>query len=441
MIVAASLPHQPRSVRVGKGATLSTLAAVLLVIAACSPDPAPTPVPASEQRVVYVSEDSRIFTINADGTGRARIVGDVTGGGVLARPLFQDRVLYTWPTWSPAGDRLVVSRTPGPVDRSVAALALIDPPSTDETYLQVSRRGRVDRVADGAFHYALWSPDGSRLALIAPNPTSDALELTEIDVEGGEADSIARDAPLYIAWSPDSEFLAVHDREQLILRGKDGTRQNLQRSSFSYRVPSFSADSRSVAFVADVDGQEQLIAREIAGGEETPLWPVSSDAIFGWSPTDPDLIAASVRSSLTAFDYDGLALFDVSTGARRVVYEGELFAFWWSPDGKRIALVVGGQAFFQWKVVAVESEEVTELTEFRPASDFVTYLQFFDQFTRSHKVWSEDSTSIVFAGAVVGDDGPGQQDQAWVLDVTGERKPLALGDARQAYFVPTLRGE
>ena len=152
MIVAASLPHQPRSVRVGKGATLSTLAAVLLVIAACSPDPAPTPVPAREQRVVYVSEDSRIFTINADGTGRARIVGDVTGGGVLARPLFQDRVLYTWPTWSPAGDRLVVSRTPGPVDRSVAALALIDPPSTDETYLQVSRRGRVDRVADGAFH-------------------------------------------------------------------------------------------------------------------------------------------------------------------------------------------------------------------------------------------------------------------------------------------------
>ena len=414
------------------------LVAIALAVAACSLGPTPTPVPVSEQRVVYVSDDNSIFTINVDGTGRDQVAGGTSSaGGVLASPLIQETIFYTWPTWSPAGDRLVVSRAPGPIARSIAALALIEPPSSTETYVHVSRRGRVDRVADGAFHYELWSPDGERLALIAPNPTSDALELTEAALDGGEPDVIATDAPLYIQWSPDSKLLAVHDQQQLIIRHNDGDRQDLQRESFSYRVPAFSSDSASIAFVADVDGDEQLIARKIDGGEETPLWPVSTDAVFAWSPTDPNLIAASVRPELIAFDYDSLALFDVSTGVRRVIYEDEIFAFWWSPDGSRIALVTSGHDFFQWKAVDVASGEVTELSQFRPAPDFVTYLQFFDQFGASHLVWSADSTSLVFAGGVAVDGRPRRRDQAWVLDVTGEREPQALADARQAYFVPT----
>jgi TolB protein len=398
----------------------------------------PTPVPVAEQRIVYVSDDNSIFTINADGSSRRQIVGGASsGGGVFAGPLSQETVLYTWPTWSPAGDRLVVSRAPGPVGSSVAALALIEPLSSEETYIQISRRGPVDRVADGAFHYEMWSPDGERLALIAPNQASDSLELTEPALDGGEPEFIARDAPLYIQWSPDSKLLAVHDQQHLIIRDLDGDREDLHRASLSYRVPSFSADSASIALVADVEGEQHLISRKIDGGEETRLWRVSTGAVFAWSPTDPDIIAATVRSALLSFDYDGLAVFDVATGVRRVIYEGEVFAFWWSPDGSRIAVVTDGRDFFQWEVIEVESGDVMELAQFRPAPDFVTYLQFFDQFGPSHQVWSADSTSLVFAGGVAGEGRPRRRNQAWVIDVTGERDAAVLAEARQAYFVPT----
>ena len=298
----------------------------------------------------------------------------------------------------------------------------------------------MDRVADGAFHYELWSPDGEKLALIAPNANSSGLELTDAALDGGDPEVIASDAPLYIQWSPDSQLLAVHDQQQLIIRDRDGDREDLQRPSLSYRVPSFSADSASIAFVGDIDGEEHLISREIESGEETRLWRVSTDAVFAWSPTDSEVVAATVRSSLISFDYDGLAVFDVNAGVRRVIYEGEIFAFWWSPDGSRIAIVTEGHDFFQWEVIDVASGDVRELTEFRPAPDFITYLQFFDQFGPSHQVWSADSTAVVFAGAAIGEGRPRRRNQAWVIDVTGERDPEALADARQAYFVPTSAG-
>jgi TolB protein len=400
--------------------------------------PLAPPIALSEQRVVYVTDDFAIITKRGDGTGRDRIVGgSVATGGVQAQPLAQQVATYTWPTWSPDGAQLVVSRVPGP-GRASAALMLMKPPSRIESAIHTTRRGGLDRVADGAPHFPLWSPDGERLALIAPDRQSTTLLLTEETLNGDVGDVIAGGAPLYIAWSPDSKLLAIHHQQTLIIRDADGQRFDTGRPSVRYRVPSFSADNASLAYVADIDddGVSHVIARDLRTGEERAFSEVPTEAVFAWSPTNAHQLAIAQREDISTVGYRGLSVLDTETGDERVLYEGDVFAFWWSPDGAKLAVVVSGADGFAWFAIDVAEKAVANIAEFIPAPDFLTYLQFFDQFARSHQVWSADSTAVVFAGQMVVDRVADRVDRAWVVDLTGGGNHVPLGNARSAFFVP-----
>jgi Tol biopolymer transport system component len=395
--------------------------------------------PLADQRVVYVSPDYAISTMLADGTGRDRITNGAPIGGVLAQPLLQEAARYTWPTWSPDGRRLVASRFSGLGRRQVAALTLIEPPSSEESLLQVSRRGPVDRVADGTYHFPLWSPDAQQLAVIAPNAQGTALELAV----GGFGEPIApvtTGAPIYFTWSPDSRLMAIHHREGLLFRDADGELFDTGRPSIRYRVPAISADSATLTYVADLGEGDMLVARGIATGEERSLVPVRTEAAFAFSPADADTLAIVVRATQLATSYDGVALVDAATGETSKIYDETAYAFWWSPDGSKIAVVGTSPESFTWVVVDVATGEATTVAHFIPSQEFTTYIQFFDQFALAQQVWSDDSTAITFAGHLVRDGEQAPESAAWVVDVTGEHEPTMLAEGVLAFFVPSGLG-
>ena len=425
------------------------VAALLLALAACSsPTPTPDPLPApGEQRIVYVSGDFAVFTIREDGAGRLRIIGSGGAtGGVQSRPLLAPAGQqtaspdYTWPTWAPGGARLAVSRVPGPTEGSLASLVVLRPPSAVERHVHETPDGLLDRVADGAPHYAQWSPDGERLTFVAPNEEGLALKLYEASFDGGEPEAFMENAPVYHIWAPDSQSLLVHRGPVLFLRDAAGGMENLGRSSLRYRVPAYSPDSSSIAYVADLGIGEQLVIRDLASGDERELLPVFTQAAFAWSPVDGDVMAVVRRALGRAPDYAGLTLLDTRTGEQREIYEGGVMAFYWSPDGSKLALVTTqpNDRGLQWTMVDAASGDARTLATFAPSREFLTHVQFFDQFGPSHLLWSADSRSLVFAGAVLeGDEqvirGP---DHAWVLSTEGETQPVRLAEARLAFFVP-----
>jgi TolB protein len=397
----------------------------------------------ADQPVVYVSPDQVVFTMLPNGTDRDRITSSVPSGGVLAQPSLQEAPSFTWPTWSPDGTQLVVSHYADLGRRRVAALTLIEPPSSEETYLQITRRGQVDRVAEGTFHFPLWSPDGAQLALIAPNDSSTALLLTVGDVvarEAGRAVGVAVGGPIYLTWSPDSTLMAIHHRDRLLFKDDQGELFDTARSSIRYRVPAVSSDSASIAYVADLGDGERLIARTISTGEERELVPVRTEAAFAFSPADPEVLAVVVRAEEASAAYAGISLVNAARGGESALYEETVYAFWWSPDGTKIALVSTSPDSFTWVIVDIATSEATTLAHFIPTPEFTTYMQFFDQFGLAQDIWSADSTAITFAGHMASDGESAPDDAAWVLDVTGEQEATSLAQASLAFFVPVDLG-
>jgi TolB protein len=394
------------------------------------------------QSVVYVSPDNAIFTILPDGTGRDRITSGARSGGVLAQPSLQAAPRFTWPTWSPDGSRLVVSHY-SDLGGQVAALTLIKPPSSVEIFIQTTSRGRVDRVADGTFHFPLWSPNGKELALIAPNDTSTALLLSTGDIgdlENGRTAGGVIGGPIYLSWSPDSTLMAIHHRDQLLFKDDQGELLNTARSSTRYRVPAISSDSETIAYVAGLGREEWLIARRISTGEERELVTVRTEAAFAFSPTDPEVIAVAVRAEEAKAAYVGISLVNAVTGDESTLYKETVYAFWWSPDGTKIVLVGSSPDSFTWVVVDVATSEETILAHFIPSPEFTTYIHFFDQFGLAQDIWSADSTAIIFAGHIDTDGESMPEDAAWVLDVTNKREPTNLAKASLAFFVPVGTG-
>ena len=131
--------------------------------------------------------------------------------------------------------------------------------------------------------------------------------------------------------------------------------------------------------------------------------------------------------------YDGLYVVDEEgTGASEPLVREPIAAFYWSPDGSRIAYVSVDRSM-EWHVVDLASGETRSLARFIPTADFLTHLQFFDQFAPSHLVWSADSTTLVFAGVIK----RGAEPQVWVVDAVGDAAPRPIAEGRLAFWAPS----
>ena len=418
-------------------------AAGLLALAACGnsePTPA-TPEPHGSQRIVFVGPQFDIWSVQEDGGNPERLTGASetgesreSGTSISLRPQQAQSVRYTWPTWSPDSRFVALSRTPGS-GPALASLMLLDTEDATERQLHETRPGSVGLVANGAPHYALWAPDSRHLSFVAPRGPGQGLGLYSIEPENGEPYEVAANAPLYHVWSPDGTYILTHRREQLLLHDTgDRSTRDLDADSFRYRVPAFSPDGERIAYVVDEGGAGSLVTSRLDGTDRVSLMSVLGVAAFGYAPSDGRL--AVVKRPLSKPSYDELYVVNEDgTGVEEPLVRGALAAFYWSPDGSRIAYVTLDDGI-AWHILVPATGETRPLTRFIPTPDYLTHLQFFDQFAPSHLVWSADSTKLVFAGVLDRTESP----RVWLVDTTGNESPRPVAEGRLAFWAPPATG-
>lgn len=360
-----------------------------------------------EGRIAFVGRDHNVYTIDLQSDTVYQLTTDATQ---MRR--------YEWPTWSPGGQLAYFCCTL-PFSNSLGLEAYISSQGVEPGELHY-------QSDDEVLTYAYWSPrdcideDCGGLALLLSRVESNQFGLRIIDRYGGDAD-IARGAPLYFSWSPDSSRLLLYRNNQAfeVVTLQSGEITSILESPGLIQAPSWSP----------VD--DRLLLGLRGAGNTTNVTILAEDEIvtlasdiqglvsFNWSPNG-NFVAFR---TLTRNGYGPLVVLDAVTGERIAFTAAEdVIAFFWSPDSTSIAYITpanaanefsarypwnGGEGIFlrqfqrrpqlSWSILQVSEGSTTQYTSFIPTDEMVYMLSYFDQFAQSHRVWSPDSSHIVFS--------------------------------------------
>ena len=369
------------------------------VLAAAS---ASAQVPTPAAHVVFVLPDGRPAIVHPD------------SGAVTMLATTPQRAAF--PSWSPDGARVAYGTF-------AAAAARVDVADTRDG----SVRSVYTSPSDAPI-YLSWDPSGQVLAMLAVD--RDGLALHLIDVASASSRLFARGSPFYWSWSRAGDRLLVH-RDVLgvgALVGFTGLGDFEVAEPLPdpgvFQSPALSPSERYLAYATLSSGDVRRVVIAPAGGETrsasaagesvTREVPHDGQASFAWHPRR-DLLAIQRG---VASGFGSISLLDAVTGDLEVVVENGSLAFFWSPDGGSIAYLTlrvvapgfDGErqvrtaaapnqgARIAINVLDVATGLVREIADFAPTGLFIEqFLPFFDQYARSHRVWSPRSDALVFS--------------------------------------------
>ncbi|HEX8456628.1 MAG TPA: DPP IV N-terminal domain-containing protein [Pyrinomonadaceae bacterium] len=260
--------HQPRT---GLFLTLAFVFIPLVALCAAAASAhapiaaqSPSPVLRASGRIAFTNlenffDGKDIYTVNPDGTGRARLIG-----------LFSNQ---EDPAWSPDGKYIAYASG----QRGYSEIWRADADGSNQLSLS-------DGVAVGAVDdFPAWSPDGSKIVFVRNR------QLWTIDRDGGTAVKLSTgsDEDEQPSWSPDgSKIVFVRNYSsataQVWVMDADGSNQrNLSNYEWGFnRFPAWSPDGSKIAFqrwndiwLMDADGANQTqITFAASGGYLKPAW-------------------------------------------------------------------------------------------------------------------------------------------------------------------------
>jgi len=398
-------------------------------------------------RIAFVGGDGNLYLMDRD------------GGNVTYVAVGGEGTSLNYPTWSPDGRRVafIAQRQSGTSVESI--LYTVSTVGGEPATLYSS--------SDHPAFYLYWSPDSQNIGFLTQEDSSLALRLAPAD--GSQAARVLeRGAPFYWSWSPDGRELFIHtggarslsqEARLAVLAGEpEAAPDVLDHAPANFQAPAWSPDGNRLLYAGEGEGgQQALYVRLQETGAVEKVVDVEGLVRFNWSPDgqwiayqqidDPSIVPLGqvfVMPAPAAQTGAGEQGRPAGNQPRRVSREPAL-AFFWSPDGRHLAILVpaldgdqqpsarrvglaapvaqGVELVFRWWLVDMPDGELRPLVTFHPSVSFLFIVPYFDQYAQSIRFWSPDSHYLLYSH-----EDADQQAGIWIADAEGQEAPRRLAD-------------
>lgn len=396
--------------------------------------------------IAFLGTDGDLYTIDHKGENKRVLIDSAS----LNSGVDQDVPVLQQPTWSPNGEWIAIVSVGGSENGGRGS-----------SLYTVSRDGsqlrEIFNSEEQTPFYLFWSPDSTQLSFLSSSRNADGLVLQLVPYLGGEVQLIGIGQPYYWAWSPDSLSILTHTGGSAHLNPDarislknlngdlEGTDIALKPSVF--QAPAWSPDGEAWMLAVEEDsGENSLLLTNTTGETLDVLAPVGRSISFAWSP-DGGKVAYLTEKPLDQDDSTAtLAIFDLNESGDAVVVEhNPVVTFFWSPDSQKIAYIVPKLRVPQGEITQLDlpepvlvfqlyihdlvSGDSSIVFEFDPTPEFLSVMQFFDQYHRSATIWSPDSQYLVISGEDQ-DENPG----IYVIPVSGEESSRLIAPGTLAFW-------
>jgi hypothetical protein len=311
-----------------------------------------------------------------------------------------EQTKYYWPTISYNNESMAYSYiTEQQADYKIG-IDLINfvSKNTAEIYKSISPTKNI--LSNNIPHYMSWAPKQNILNYTAATDSYPSLFIYRTNKNTSE--KLVDFGPLWVNWN-DNNSLSVHRRDKrFVFEVTEENSQliNTENVSLYYRIDAWLNNDEIISIFQDFN-IIGIVKSDIVNKNNLLLENINEYPMINISP-DKKYLSIVSSDNYPASVYKTFSLYDINNKKTVLELNNSPVGYFWSPDSSKLLLITKPDESdnYQVNIVYINDLSTKRIQSMKFTSEQLEMFIFSDQFSNSHKLWSDDSTEILITGDI-----------------------------------------